>query len=361
MRKTICQGAKDAGAFSILADETKDFAKDEQMSFAVRYVNISDGSIHEHFLTYIHAQGLNAECLSRYIKDLLQRFDFDSNALVSQGYDGAAVMSGNCNGVQKRVRDFAPYTIYIHCYAHVLNLVLVDSVKSVSCASEFFILMEGLYVFVATSKVHVVFKEKQLLLHPDKQPLELQKLSDTRWVCRYAAVNAVCRTYDSLLLTMEEVAESTDSSKAIEARGLLYQIKKFSFIISLITFDRILSCTKQLSDQLQSSKIDLSIASELVVATKSLLSDFRTTEYWSKLYQYATQLAQLHSIEIQSTTAKRKRKRPTHLADSVILESVGVRDSGSISEELKTQFYFPVLDKFLVELNHRFDDKTLLL
>ena len=106
-------------------------------------------------------------------------------------------------------------------------------------------------------------------------------------MCRYAAVNAICRTYDSLLPTIEEVAESSDPQKAVEARGLLHQVKAFQFVISLMMFDRILSCTKQLSDQLQSSTIDLSIASDLVVATKSML----TTEYWSKVYKYATDIA----------------------------------------------------------------------
>ena len=152
-------------------------------------------------------------------------------------------MSGTCTGVQKRVTEFSPNAVYIHCYTHVLNLVLVDSVKSVLSASEFFILLEAFYVFVSTSKVHVIFKEKQLLIHPGKQPVELQQLSDTRWVCRYAAVNAICCSYDSLLLTIEEVAKSSDARKAIEARGLLHQIKTFSFIVSLVIFDRILSCT----------------------------------------------------------------------------------------------------------------------
>ena len=188
--------------------------------------------------------------------------------------------------------------------------------------------------------------------------MELQKLSDTRWVCRYAAVNAICRTYDSLLPTIEEVAESSDPQKAVEARGLLHQVKAFQFVISLIMFDRILSCTKQLSDQLQSSTIDLSIASDLVVATKSMLTEYRTTEYWSKVYKYATDIAQLHSIDIQQTTTKRKRRAPTHLADSVVLESIGSRDNLTTSEELKTQLYFPVLDKFLYQLELRFDSKN---
>ena len=158
---------------------------------------MTDGSVQEHFLTFIQAESLDASSLSSYIKQLVSTYDFDTNKMVSQGYDGASVMSGHCTGVQTRVREFVPYTAYIHCYAHVLNLVLVDSVKSVSFASEFFTLLEVLYVFVSSSKIHVLFMNKQHQCNPHKQPLELQKLSDTHWVCMYAAVNAVCRTYDS--------------------------------------------------------------------------------------------------------------------------------------------------------------------
>ena len=88
-----------------------------------------------------------------------------------RGYDGANVMSCCYAGVQMRVREFAPYAVYIHCYARILNLVLVDSVKSVPAASEFFALLEALYVFLSSSKVHVLFLEKQRQIHPHKQPL----------------------------------------------------------------------------------------------------------------------------------------------------------------------------------------------
>ena len=103
-------------------------------------------------------------------------------------------------------------------YAHVLNLVLVDSVKSIAFASEFFSLLEALYVFVSSSKIQVLFmKKRQHQCNPHKQPLELQKLSDTHWVCRYATVNSVCQTYDSLTSTSlvdstEQNLSTTDSS-----------------------------------------------------------------------------------------------------------------------------------------------------
>ena len=53
-------------------------------------------------------------------------------------------------------------------------------------------------------------------------------------VRRYAAVNSVCRTYDSLILTVEEVAESSTYTQQLQARGLDHQLKSFSFIVALL-------------------------------------------------------------------------------------------------------------------------------
>ena len=59
-------------------------------------------------------------------------------------------MSGKHSGVQHRIQQVAPHAIYVHCYAHTLNLVLVDCSKNVSHASEFFALLETMYVFIST-------------------------------------------------------------------------------------------------------------------------------------------------------------------------------------------------------------------
>ena len=66
-------------------------------------------------------------------------------------------MSGCCSGVQQRIKQVAPQAIYVHCYAHCLNLVLVDTTKAVSEAAEFFAMMEKLYVLVSKSRVHEVY------------------------------------------------------------------------------------------------------------------------------------------------------------------------------------------------------------
>jgi len=109
-------------------------------------------------------------------------------------------MSGSCSGVQQQLREVSPCAVYIHCYAHKLNLALGDCVKSIQFTCDFCCLLEALYEFISTSKTHTVFVAKQLELHPEKQIHQLQKLSDTRWTCRQGAVNAVSCTYDSLFI-----------------------------------------------------------------------------------------------------------------------------------------------------------------
>lgn len=73
------------------------------------------------------------------IIDCLEKHGLDyRNNLVGQGYDGASVMSGKHSGVSARIKNSARFAFYVHCNAHCLNLVLVDAVKSVPEAINFF-------------------------------------------------------------------------------------------------------------------------------------------------------------------------------------------------------------------------------
>jgi len=49
--------------------------------------------------------------------------------IIAQSYDGASVMSGQHGGVQTLMKKHYPYAIYIHCMAHRLNLIVVDTCK----------------------------------------------------------------------------------------------------------------------------------------------------------------------------------------------------------------------------------------
>lgn len=138
--------------YTIIADETKDISKKEQLSIVLRYVH--DGVVHERFIEYVHATELNAASLTDNILRIISQVQLSIDRCVSQCYDGASVMSGSCSGVSARIKELNPKAVYIHCCAHRLNLALVDTVKSVPVAEDFFSLLQSLYVFMATSKAY---------------------------------------------------------------------------------------------------------------------------------------------------------------------------------------------------------------
>lgn len=129
VRDDIVKEVKESEVFSVIADESKDLQKKEQLSLVVRYYY--SGAIHESFLDFQHAQDLDAKGLSDKIIQCLEKYGLNyKENLIGQGYDGAAVMSGKHLGVAARIQAEAKQVFYVHCNAHCLNLVLVDTVKS---------------------------------------------------------------------------------------------------------------------------------------------------------------------------------------------------------------------------------------
>ena len=349
VRENITLAAKKSGMYSILADETKDSSKEEQLSIVIRYVDVDTAEQNERFLTYVKASSLNAEGLSSYILTALHDNGLDPSGIVSQGYDGASVMSGHCSGVQQRIKAVAPMAVYIHCYAHCLNLVLVDSTKSLSVAAEFFALLEALYVFMSASKANTVYTEKQSILYPEKPARRLQRLSDTRWACRYDAVDAICSTFDAVVAALQSIMDGDDKAKAIEAKGIFLQIYNFKFLMTLIIFWRFLFCTKQLSDHLQSTKMDMCKAADLVGGTLETLQCFRSDEEWAKIYKYVNDVADLHKISATPMRSQHQRRTPSRLDDCIIMETTGNRSMSTSGEDYKVSLYFPVLDAMIQE------------
>ena len=72
----------EAQYYTIIADESKDISKKEQLSTVLRYVY--RGRIHERFVGYTHATAL-----SEYILQVISEMQLDIKGCVSQCYDGA--------------------------------------------------------------------------------------------------------------------------------------------------------------------------------------------------------------------------------------------------------------------------------
>jgi hypothetical protein len=123
--------------FSIIADETCDVLKREQMTIILRFVNI-EGILRGRFFDLEHVKNTKALTLKAEISYALPIHGFDLQNLRGQGYNGASNMRGALNGLQLLFSKECPYAYYVHCYAHHLKLALVVAAKDVVPVTQFF-------------------------------------------------------------------------------------------------------------------------------------------------------------------------------------------------------------------------------
>ena len=95
-----------------------------------------------------------------------------------------------------------------------LNLVLVDTTKCVTEVADFFSL-PGSYV-------HNKWKIMQHEMSPGLSPIEiaLQRLSDTRWACRYYSVHAALKHLPVILKVLDEINDEPNSGRSLDACAL---------------------------------------------------------------------------------------------------------------------------------------------
>lgn len=356
VRDQIIEDVKSSGVFSVIVDETKDCAKTEQLSIVLRY--FANSQLHESFVDFRAADGLDAQSLATEILAALQTYGLDvTSNLVGQGYDGASVMSGVNRGVQQKIREVAPKAIYVHCYAHRLNLVLVDVCKDIPLVRQFFALLERLYVFSSHSVAHQRWVDIQKQLYPNDAPRQLQRLSDTRWACRVVACRNIRDRLDALVEFLNSMSDSSNADRAIEAKGLLALVD-VKFVLTLNLFCDLLGKIQLLSNQLQAKSVDLSEAAELVAVLRDSLQEARQSDDQAQqVFDVAQQQCNQCGIDI-TVPARRTVRLSKRYESAHVMESVGGRREVNTPESFRQNLYLPVIDRLLSEVDLRFSTEA---
>ena len=232
VRGEILKEMDESKTFSILLDETTDVSHVEQVSFVVRFVHQME--IKERFLQVCDVSGTTAKELGDVVMTVLEENGLKVEDIRGQGYDGAANISGGYSGLQSRIKSHNEKALYVHCHAHCLNLVLVESAKSSQPFVRFFNLVESLYTFLARSpKRHAAFVTLQQTMYPGQRVCELKRLSDTRWACREDALRSLKKVLSAVVKLLQNMADSDPpDSAAGDARMLLRSID-FEFILCM--------------------------------------------------------------------------------------------------------------------------------
>lgn len=273
--ESIANEVKESKYFAVLADETKDISKTEQLSIMVRY--FYNNMVNERFLGYVPCSQLNAHALFKYIKKTLADCKINIQNCIAQTYDGAAVMSGKQNGVQAIFRKEVPQALYTHCYNHCLNLVIVDVCKNVPEIDKFIIIIQKLYNFISRSTVHTVFLDLQKKYSPKHKTIELKSICETRWIYQIAACIAIRETFSIILLLLHKISVETKCEKSLEAESILGHIN-FEFIFCLHLFCDTFKEIKIVSDYLQKPDSDLGASCMMVDSLMDYLKEYRTVD-----------------------------------------------------------------------------------
>lgn len=354
VKRVIQKEIQESKIFSILMDETTDAAHTEQVSFVIRYVH--NMKINERFLQVCNIHNTRGESLENLVIDLLEENNLKLENIRGQGYDGAANMSGRFNGLQSRILKRNPKALYVHCQAHCLNLVLVESAKSNLCFVSFFNLVEKLYAFVAnSSKRHSAFIEMQKTMYPDQRPLELQKLSDTRWACRETALCTLRKVLPAVMEFLEQMTQQDPPDSSAGDAMILLKSINFEFFLCLEITCPIFQVTAMASNALQQKDMDLGAAYKVVNGVLQELAHSRTEEKFDNMYKQATEKAA--SVGLDPPTEipgqARRRKMPAKYKFTATTATFD-HTFPTLQDYYRVKVYYVFVDTMTHELRRRF-------
>jgi len=361
VREKIVKDVKASKYFAVCLDTTPDTSKRDQLSIIVRYVG-ANGDISEDLLDFVHAEEMTAEGLFESLKSVLDKYELKMDNIRGQGYDGCSTMSGCYSGLQARVREVCESAYFVHCYAHRLNLVIVDTCSKNTVIRNFFGVVQSLYAFIeGSTKRHAVFKEIQEQLISESENDEesksdsaagggsktLHSLSTTRWSTRFDNCKALEDNLLGVVKTLDTIIQdsSYDRKTAGEATSLMKAID-FEFCLTLTIMTDLLKLTNIVSKNLQSKTLNIAAASVQVEALISEISKKRSDEQFGQYWDRTVRMADSIGVEfIENRRRKVSRRVDENAQNEMILDD---------KSNYKVHLHFEAVDLLLTALRSRF-------
>lgn len=308
--------------FSIQVDDTTDISQTSQCSLIIRFIN-SEGKLVERFLGFQDvSEDRTSENLYRVIDEILHKFNYEQK-LIGQCYDGASVMSGHLNGLQKKIKDKAPQAVFVHCLAHRLNLVLQQSFLKITKCRIFFASISGIPSFF-----HHSGKRSYALTSSGAR--RIPSNAETRWSSHSKILNVIVEDWDKLKEVFEMLInnEQSDSKTINTARGFLNDMNNFEFTFLAIVFNEIFGHTDLLFEILQKKSLNICYCVSQIQKTTDILKSKRNDPHFEKLFKRANDITDVNF-------SKR---------------------NCDVSEDSYKRLYFEILDHILMEMDTRFQD-----
>jgi hypothetical protein len=348
--------------YALIMDETSDISRTEQVSICLRHV--LDGITLETFLGFFSTISTEGEVLFELVKKVMTDHGLELGNIVGECFDGASNMSGVRKGVAARMKECSPRGVYVHCYAHILNLALQDTMSDVKPLRNALGTLQSLYNFLEGSpKRHCLFESVEV--DGDQLLLTLKSLSETRWSCRWDAVKAVTEQMRKIVRALLIFARDKDKKTYTDSRALMNAICDFEFVFGLILLKMILLNTNSLSKYLQGRSIDVITAkrnSDLTIKTFQKCRDEKSFEL---LWKRAEILCRDIKAEIIGEEdfvfkeARAPRSQPSRRLQALVGESTSVTSTNCVitpESHHRVNTFYRSLDKVISEMKARFNE-----
>ncbi|XP_063427379.1 zinc finger MYM-type protein 1-like [Mytilus trossulus] len=287
--------------FTLIADETTDTSTREQISVYLRYLErdtiTNKISVKKDFLDFTMATSTTGEHLAELLIETLISAVIIAMNMRTQGYDGAANMSGIYKGVQARTCEMVPGAMYVHCKTHCLNLSIVHSCKDTSVRNVMSTVQEVAFSFDYSSKKLQAFYQDLNSDATTKENMEkrtkLRTLCETRWTSRADVLNTFKASFPVVVHALERLRENGDD----KAGQYLASITRFEFVIALIVSEHILQSMVYQWKYLQGIECDLLEATKECRTVIEMLRTERSDEaVWNEIYQTTLDLSEPFDI-----------------------------------------------------------------
>lgn len=367
----ICHQISESGMFALIMDGCTDIVADN-LSICVRYINVEKAIIYERFLMFeeLDYLSLDAQSIVNKMLSLLNNEHrgcaIDIKGCIAFAADGASVMSGEKGGVQQKLRQATGnYCMYVHCYAHRLNLALSATACHVKEAALFFSLLDKVDNFINGSiRRKGVFKAVQDDDTNITESLALPAVCHHKWNFRERIVDVMHKRFNSVIQALRIIQNSTGgfittANEQADAKGLADGLQKLKNVVCLVVFSDIFSQLGPLSNILQSENTNLGSALTLAREHLEVLRAKRTEQCFTKIWSIIKPLADIEN----GVPMKRRRQQQHFHGDYVIDSTIGHEapvDANDVMSQCMVEIYYPIIDRLILEMESRFPSSPVL-
>lgn len=340
--------------YGLTADGTTDISTTEQFSCCLKYV---DSSLEPHtvFLGFYNARDSTGETLFSCIKDIFLRLNIPIERIAGFCFDGAANMSGCFSGVQARLKELNPHSLYVHCSNHSLDLILQEAAREVSLVADTLNFVQGVSSVIRESS-----KRKQLyqsFFGCDEVSVNILGLCPTRWCIRDMSINRVTAAYPALLTTLHELKDdkSVRGDSRAKIGGLYKQALKGRTYFGLLCCHALFEPCEAVATSLQSATASVQGALECTGVLKEQIDTLRDDAVVDELIRKVETCASQTSLKMPDSTTPRVSKTPARLRQTREPEAVA---HGAQTVDWRRSF-FEAIDVISAELDRRFDQSSM--